>query len=1130
MFWGPCLIRKYATVSPCPHPPSASLVTARALASNTASPEVAATCPDGFAPPSPGFLLNLRELVASSGEGLSPTEAAAKQRASLFCQRMRSRHLDLLKTLSTKNHEKEELQKKEERRLVKRETLLRERILQRSQSTDAPQDVHTVPPATSSTAVPRTDEAALTDEELRLHKLRCNSGIEKRQQEALAKLAAIQHAEKILKEREKLKKEWSAHRAKRYLVSSCQNEDVKKYLESKGKPPALPKIPAATPPPVDPVFDLSIRGLSAEAMEEATDISLPDDGMDAAATTEVEDDNDQNRSSSPTRKYERNCSSPAKSFLPSGATPQTMSSVSRFLERTRNTRAASHYYDIAEWKRRNGCEADRQVFICNGGYPDFRDAMLKRGFFQNMDKDSKHFDFKWGMARDMDHDRLKPHQIVNHFDKCRDLTTKVGLNINLRSCIWHAGASDEEFYPRAFDLSEPAERADFVSDFKFSKAQSILRQFIQHMAQEAETTFSEDVVDTATKICLRQLTDVDDVLDCPEIAEHLANVKADEWALLKTVCLEDPTRRLEDVVKDQDVEDLISRTAIADVQKKRATQDEKEKKNAEREAEMRRSMKGKKKKKQGETPEETPVGAETSSFQSLRGQHLLSQAKSIIQQLENKSAQHQIHGARNAWIIKPAGKSRGRGIQVMRELDEIFKATESEGFQWVCQKYIEQPQLIHGYKFDIRQWVLVTDWNPLTVYIWQQPYLRFAGQKYDDSLSDLSEYMHLVNNSIIKNQADFNEKNADLNASGYMWFRQQYEEWLHDTHCRCKHHSTPWKIAPPYTCETFGVKWEDVAFTAKEEEDDEDDEGVGLAESVTRPLSEEVRGSILCEQCGTTPTAKAEGVRPSSTSNSEESVPTQQDMPLEPEVPQSLQECPCGRHFGPQSKFCQGCGTSRQDAEAAVVAAAKKAEEQAATCKEETVEPDDAGESAECENLWDTGIKPQIQDIVTWSLLSVVDSIGQRKNSFELYGYDFMLSSGPDGKPKVWLIEVNSSPACDYSTPVTTPLVKKMMEDIAKVMVDKRANPECETGEWELLNHQYTTKVGKVLAGAMLEKDKLEVTGTQVKPCKAKKAGGKKKKGKSAKAKTSSSGHDTAAREEEKDGEADLDEDDGGNA
>lgn len=45
--------------------------------------------------------------------------------------------------------------------------------------------------------------------------------------------------------------------------------------------------------------------------------------------------------------------------------------------------------------------------------------------------------------------------------------------------------------------------------------------------------------------------------------------------------------------------------------------------------------------------------------------------------------------------------------------------------QWIAQKYMERPQVIYDYKFDIRQWVLVTDWNPLTVYIWRQPYLRF---------------------------------------------------------------------------------------------------------------------------------------------------------------------------------------------------------------------------------------------------------------------------------------------------------------------------------------------------------------------------------------------------------------------
>jgi hypothetical protein len=41
-----------------------------------------------------------------------------------------------------------------------------------------------------------------------------------------------------------------------------------------------------------------------------------------------------------------------------------------------------------------------------------------------------------------------------------------------------------------------------------------------------------------------------------------------------------------------------------------------------------------------------------------------------------------------------------------------------------------------------------------------------------------------------------------------------------------------------------------------------------------------------------------------------------------------------------------------------------------------------------------------------------------------------------DDHYNAWLIEVNSSPAMDYSTKVTTRLVKSAMRDVAKVMVD----------------------------------------------------------------------------------------------
>jgi len=62
---------------------------------------------------------------------------------------------------------------------------------------------------------------------------------------------------------------------------------------------------------------------------------------------------------------------------------------------------------------------------------------------------------------------------------------------------------------------------------------------------------------------------------------------------------------------------------------------------------------------------------------------------------------------------------------------------------------MENSLIIKKRKFDIRQWVLVTDWNPLTVWLYAEPYFRFPACDYNpNNIAD--RFIHLTNNSVAK--------------------------------------------------------------------------------------------------------------------------------------------------------------------------------------------------------------------------------------------------------------------------------------------------------------------------------------------------------------------------------------------
>lgn len=123
------------------------------------------------------------------------------------------------------------------------------------------------------------------------------------------------------------------------------------------------------------------------------------------------------------------------------------------------------------------------------------------------------------------------------------------------------------------------------------------------------------------------------------------------------------------------------------------------------------------------------------------------------------------------WILKPCGKSQGNGISLINKLSKLKKwSSESRNYlqhhlssknTYVISRYIDNPLLIGGKKFDLRIYVLVTSFRPLKAYMFRNGFCRFCTMKYDTSVAELDNmYVHLTNVSVQKHGGDYNSQHG----------------------------------------------------------------------------------------------------------------------------------------------------------------------------------------------------------------------------------------------------------------------------------------------------------------------------------------------------------------------------------
>ncbi|KAK9973494.1 hypothetical protein ABG768_024221 [Culter alburnus] len=342
--------------------------------------------------------------------------------------------------------------------------------------------------------------------------------------------------------------------------------------------------------------------------------------------------------------------------------------------------------------------------------------------------------FYWTTKRDsIDCRSLRKDQMTNHYAKSGSFTTKVGLCLNLRNLQWFDEADPDTFFPRCYRLGAEDEKHAFIEDFRRTACTSLLLYVLEKYGGDSEWERIGEVHDAKSHGPSKRRKQHTNQRVGTSLIDNALHV-CQEYLNSLEHCDIDITLETTPTLSEQQWKVFLQNYYLVI--------------------------------HEGLMIEGCEVYVE--------------RCKCMLEQMRQVCPQMETDGLCNIWIIKPGAKSRGRGIMCMNKLDEMLSLVDGDhgmmkDSKWVVQKYLERPLLVHDTKFDVRQWFLVTDWNPLTVWFYRECYLRFSTQPYSTHTLDSS--VHLCNNSIQKHFQPSPDRNPSLPAE-CMWSCSQFRSWL----------------------------------------------------------------------------------------------------------------------------------------------------------------------------------------------------------------------------------------------------------------------------------------------------------------------------------------------------------------